>query len=93
MHGACSLAGVTLRPDRLLPRMWRAVRRGFVSLAHANLVSSGLRGGFTYGIDPTRLRGKRSFQNYPMDDAAMSGVDEALQQRLAIRVVGSETAD
>ena len=64
-EGACSLPGVTLKYDKFLPVMWKAVSKGFVSHENAAFVAEGLRYGFKAGVDITSMRGHRWFKNYP----------------------------
>ena len=81
--GACALPGVSLRPEVILPAMWRAVERGFVESHDAEFVSKGLTHGFDAGIDVSRLRGRQRFRNYPAALENRAAVSRALRARVS----------
>ena len=57
---ACALPGCTIKYEKFLPVMWRAVARGFVSHEHATFVARGLRHGFDAGVQRSKLKGRRA---------------------------------
>ena len=81
--GACSLRGCTFDFDVFVPIMQRAVIRGFVPLASARFVAEGLRYGFMCGVNPSAMRGRRFFRNYPTAYDAVDKVSEAVRKRVA----------
>ena len=80
--GACSLPGVSIVYDRFMLIMWRAVERGFVQLAHAKFVGSGLWNGFDCGLDVSLLKGKRRYRNYRSALEARGKVTKATRVRV-----------
>ena len=81
-HGACSLPGVSIDYDRLIPLIKRAVARGFVDMIAADFVMHGLWYGFDLGIDTDMLKGKQRFRNYPTALEARPYVSKATRSRL-----------
>ena len=79
---ACALPGCTIKYDKFLPVMWRAVARGFVSHEHATFVARGLRHGFDAGVQRSKLKGRRVFKNYKSAIDAMDKVAGATQKRI-----------
>ena len=61
---------------------WRAHSRGYVRTEHAEFVADGLRNGFSIGLVPGSLKGKRIFRNYPSAEAAHASVSKAVTARL-----------
>jgi hypothetical protein len=84
-EGACALPGVSIKFDRFIPAMWKAVRLGFVQAQHAEFVHLGLRWGFEVGLHPDRVIGHRFFKNYESStsEAARARVTEATEVRVA----------
>ena len=62
--GAFALPGVSIAYDVFIPILYRAVSRGFVSQLKAFYVHQGLRWGFDLGFSPSKLPGRRFFNNY-----------------------------
>ena len=81
-ENACALPGVNIKYDNFLTCMWRAVDRGYVKRCHAEFCAEGLRHGFTCGVDPTQLRGRRYYGNYPTAVENRSAVSTAIQKRV-----------
>ena len=81
-EGACALPGVSIAPDILLPLMYRAVARGFVSQIQAFYVHQGLRWGFDLGFSPAKLPGRRFFKNYKSATDAHVEVSKNIHCRL-----------
>ena len=81
-EGACALPGVSIAPDILLPLMYRAVARGFVSQIQAFYVHQGLRWGFDLGFSPAKLPGRRFFKNYKSATDAHVEVSKNIHGRL-----------
>jgi hypothetical protein len=81
--GACALPGSTIKYDRFMPLMERAVERGYVSREHADFVAHGLRWGFTMGIDVKKLHGKRAFKNYKSAEDARPYITKAVRKRVS----------
>ena len=84
-EGACALPGVSIKFDRFIPAMWKAVRLGFVQAQHAEFVHLGLRWGFEVGLHPGRVLGHRFFKNYESStaEAARARVTDATEARVA----------
>ena len=84
-EGACALPGVSIKFDRFIPEMWKAVRLGFVQPQLAEFVHLGLRWGFEVGLHPDRVKGHRFFKNYESstEEAARARVTEATEARVA----------
>ena len=80
--GAFALPGVTIAYDVFLPVLYRAVSRGFVSPLHAHYVHQGLRWGFDLGFSPSKLPGRRFFENYASAVEAKSEVSKNIHKRL-----------
>lgn len=80
--GACSLPGVSIKFDLLVPLVQRAVARGFVSAEKGRYVLHGLRWGFDLGVDVESLKGGRWFTNYKSALEARSAVTEAVAKRV-----------
>ena len=82
-EGACSLPGVTLKYDKFLPVMWKAVSKGFVSHERAAFVAEGLRCGFKAGVDIASMRSHRWFKNYPSSvEEGRSSIISGTQKRV-----------
>ena len=64
--------------------MWSAVQRGFVRHDEATFVADGLRNGFKLGVDTTKMRGHRQFNNYKSSIEAAASVSRAVQERVDI---------
>ena len=79
---ACALPGCTIKYDSFLSCLRRAVSRGYVKDVHAEFVEDGLRNGFSIGLAPGSLRGKRVFANYPSAHVAPDSVSAAITARL-----------
>ena len=82
-RGACSLPGVSIDFDKIVPLIERAMFRGFVSPTHGRYVIEGLRWGFDLGIDLTLVKGRQRFRNYPSALNARVPVSKATRSRLA----------
>ena len=80
--GACSLPGVTIDFDTLVPKIERAMSLGFVSAEHGRFVIEGLWHGFDLGVDVSKLKGKQKFRNYPSALGARPFVSKAIRSRL-----------
>ena len=80
--GACSLPGVSINYNKLAPMIQRAVLRGFVSHEHGDYVLRGLWDGFDLGVDPSLLKGKQHFRNYPSSINARPYVSKATRSRV-----------
>ena len=81
-QNACALPGCTIKYDSFIPCLRKAVSRGFVKDVHAAFVEDGLKNGFSIGIVPGSLRGKRIFTNYPSAHTAPESVSAALFARV-----------
>ena len=81
--GACSLPGVSICYDKLIPLIQRAVHRGFVSEMHGDYVMKGLWDGFDLGVDPSLLKGRQFFRNYPSAINSRSFVSKATRARVS----------
>ena len=57
-RGACTLPGVSIEFDLIVPLIERAMARGFVSHAHGMYVIKGLYEGFDLGVDLSQLKGR-----------------------------------
>ena len=82
-HGACALPGVSIDYEELVPRIRRAVARGFVSQEHGDFVINGLWHGFDLGINTDLLKGRQRFRNYPSALNARAYVSKAIRGRLS----------
>ena len=82
-HGACSLPGVSIRFDRVVPLIERAMARGFVSRLHGDYVINGLWHGFDLGIDMSCVHGKRRFRNYASAIEGRKFVSKATRARVS----------
>ena len=82
-QGACSLPGVSIDFDLVVPLIQRAMARGFVSRTHGDYVIHGLWHGFDLGIDMTCVHGKMRFKNYPTALQSRKFVSKATRARLA----------
>ena len=82
-HGACSLPGVSIDFDMIVPLIERAMARGFVSHTHGTYVIMGLRFGFDLGIDLDRVKGRQRFRNYTSALQSRKFVSKATRSRLA----------
>ena len=80
--GACALPGVAIKYDSFIPCMWNAVAKGFVQHQDAVFVQSGLRHGFTAGIDVSQLHGHRWFSNYQSALEGRDAVTRATMKRV-----------
>ena len=81
-RGACSLPGVSICYNKLVPLIQRAVHREFVSAAHGEYVIRGLWDGFDLGVDLSASRGKQRFRNYPSALNARAFVSKATRTRV-----------
>jgi hypothetical protein len=91
-----ALPGVSIKFDRFIPAMWKAVRLGFVQAQHAEFVHLGLRWGFEVGLHPGRVLGHRFFKNYESStaEAARARVTDARKVfLLSHRTVPNEAGD
>lgn len=79
---ACALPGCKFKFDPFITSLYKAVGRGFVRHDHAAFVSDGLRWGFSIGLTPGSLRGRRVFRNYPSALTAHASVSKAILARL-----------
>jgi hypothetical protein len=82
VQGACSLPGVSICFDKFIPILQRAVVRGYVPLHKAQYVFSGLRYGFSLGIDVSLLRGRQRFRNYLSAMQARPQVSDSVRARV-----------
>ena len=81
-EGACSLPGCTIKYGSFIQVMWSAVQRGFVRHDEATFVADGLRNGFKLGVDTSKMRGHRQFNNYKSSIEAAASVSRAVQERV-----------
>ena len=80
-QNACALPGCTIKYDSFRTCLRRAVSRGFVKDADAEFVEDGLRNGFSIGLVPGSLKGKRVFKNYPSAFTSADSVSAAIFAR------------
>ena len=80
--GAFALPGVSIAYDVFIPILYRAVSRGFVSQLKAFYVHQGLRWGFDLGFSPSKLPGRRFFNNYKSATDAATEVSKNIHGRL-----------
>ena len=81
-QNACALPGCTVKYNSFMSCLRRAVSRGFVKDVHAEFVEDGLRNGFSIGIVPGSLKGRRVFNNYPSAHTAPESVSAAVFARV-----------
>ena len=81
-ENACILPGCPIHYDNFIHSMRRAQSLGFVSEEHAQFVFQGLSRGFLAGVDVSKLKGHRWFNNYPPAMQARSEVTEATMKRV-----------
>ena len=81
-QNACALPGCTIKYNSFMSCLRRAVSRGYVKSVHAEFVEDGLRNGFSIGITPGSLKGKRVFNNYPSAHVSPDSVSAAVFARV-----------
>ena len=81
-QNACAMPGCTIKYDSFMLCLRRAVSRGYVKDVHAKFVEDGLTKGFSIGIEPGSLKGRRVFANYPSSHTAPESVSAAVFARV-----------
>ena len=79
---ACALPGCKFKYEPFMASLTKAMARGFVRRDYGEFVANGLRWGFSIGLTPGSLRGRRVFKNYPTALAAHESVSKAILARI-----------